>query len=113
VYRPFIITILHFYYLHLDIEQEKVEYFKLLDTLKDRKKFDALMLNPFRTFEKFKEFDGKEIHLYSDWVTENQWASQESLRFFDWQEAVYPNKKIKAGYYLDITEEMIALREKL
>lgn len=122
--RPIIKTILHYYYFNLDmptigtssydpIPPALDRYRKLEEVLsKTKKKFSALIPEPHKTFQKFKDLDGKEVHLYSDWVTENQWASVEGLRIFDWQEAIYPNKKIKEGYFLEITEEMTDLREK-
>ena len=109
--RPIITTTLHHYYFNLEDEGQKDEYMKLrLKLQKTRKLFATLTLEPHKTFKKFREYDGKEVHLYSDWVTNNQWASQEGLRIFDWQQAIYPNEKIKEGYYLDITKEMNELR---
>lgn len=110
--RPIVITTLHHYYFHLEDEKEKIEYHKLVESLiETRKIFTALIREPYKTFQKFKEYDGKKVHLYSDWVTDNQWSSEEGLRIFDWEEAIYPNKRIKEGYYLDITKEMIELRK--
>ena len=31
--------------------------------------------------------------------------------FFDWYEGIYPNKKIRQGHYLNITDEMRAVRQ--
>lgn len=45
-------------------------------------------------------------------VFSNQWneAGDHGRRVFDWYRAVYPNKGIIAGHFLDITDDMRALR---
>ncbi len=37
--------------------------------------------------------------------------SETGWRVFDWYEGIYPNKKIHWGYYLDLTDEMRAVRD--
>jgi hypothetical protein len=48
----------------------------------------------------------------------NQWNTSEDSpepfknhRVFDWYEPIYTNRSIKAGHYLDITSEMISVRQ--
>lgn len=46
-------------------------------------------------------------------IWENQWNTTCGFRVFDWYEGIYPNRNIKKGYYLDVTEEMKPLRKEL
>lgn len=55
--------------------------------------------------------EGAEIELETEHLFDNQWNTTCSHRVFDWYETIYPNKDIKAGHYLDITEEMVRIRE--
>lgn len=51
-----------------------------------------------------------EIELDENNISDNQWKCEQGC-VFDWYEEVLPNKLIKAGHYLDITQEMIDIRE--
>ena len=56
-----------------------------------------------------------EIELETDWITSNQWNTvpmngHDGYRVFDWYEAIYHNRDIKFGHYLDITDEMREVR---
>jgi hypothetical protein len=56
------------------------------------------------------------VELETDFLFDNQWntsptaTSENGLRVFDWSEAIYPNKRIKEGMWLDQTEEMKEIR---
>ncbi len=51
------------------------------------------------------EYELETKHLFSD-----QWNGTE-YRLFDWYEAIYPNTHLKKGYWLEITDEMRAIRQ--
>jgi hypothetical protein len=55
--------------------------------------------------------DGQEIELETDCLFSNQWNST-TARVFDWYEGIYPNRAMRIGHYLEITDEMRAIREK-
>src|SRR6266436_1174217 len=50
-----------------------------------------------------------EITLEPACIFSNQWNSDQG-RVFDWYEGIYPNRKIKSGHWLEITEEMRQVR---
>jgi hypothetical protein len=62
-----------------------------------------------------KPLDGCEVTLETKFLFTNQWntapteTSDKGLRVFDWAEAIYPNKRIKEGQYLEVTKEMTDL----
>jgi len=55
--------------------------------------------------------DGQEIELETDCLFSNQWNST-TARVFDWYEGIYSNRAMRIGHYLEITDEMRAIREK-
>lgn len=63
-----------------------------------------------RTSSSIKE---ESIELETKHLFENQWNTTEASgnrRVFDWFEGIYPNARLKAGHYLDITQEIIDIR---
>ena len=56
-------------------------------------------------------FDSEDIELETSCLFSNQWNTACGKRVFDWYEAIYPNRKIKEGHYLDITDEMRQIRQ--
>lgn len=50
------------------------------------------------------------IDLETEHLFSNQWNSACGFRVFDWYEGIYPNPLIKAGHYLEITDEMREIR---
>lgn len=56
--------------------------------------------------------DGQPVELETRHLFDNQWntgpteTSEQGFRVFDWAEAIYPNRHIKQGHYLEQTEEM-------
>lgn len=51
----------------------------------------------------------EEVTLETKHLFDNQWNTPER-RVFDWYEAIFPNRSIKQGHYLDITPEMREIR---
>lgn len=65
--------------------------------------------------------DGRQVELETGYMYDNQWntapvegVSDKGLRVFDWAQDYMPtdyNKKIKKGHYLDMTPEMVEVRQ--
>lgn len=47
-----------------------------------------------------------QVELMLHFTPGGQWITSTGLRLHDWHEFMYPNKDIKEGYYLDITDEL-------
>lgn len=60
-----------------------------------------------------KHGESEMVELETNYFFSNQWNTAEphNQRVFDWYEGIYPNRHIRAGHYLDITPEMIELRD--
>lgn len=103
----YIETKIHGYRFNIDNPDEREVYLSLKDSLDGRKCFDARH-EPGATDLKIL---GQQdiVRLYTRQIFDNQWISNFG-RLHDWFEAIYPNKKIKEGYYLDMTPEMETLR---
>lgn len=109
-------TKIKYYRYELDKPQDNKEYKLLCENLKNKglKLFDAISLNNYQQktehFNKIKELEQRGfIELDTTYLFNNQWNTTEesfNLRVFNWYEEIYPNKQIKEGYYLEITEEM-------
>lgn len=61
--------------------------------------------------------DGVTVELETKFLFNNQWntapipgVSEKGYRLFDWAQDHLPNKKIKRGHYLDLTDDMVAVR---
>lgn len=113
-------TVLHYYRFDVSNEIEKQEYKKLSAKLKSEglTLFDSISPNHSEYYKKLiAPLDGKAIELETEYLFNNQWntapteTSDKGLRVFDWSEAIYPNKKIKEGMYLDQAEEMQTIRK--
>lgn len=50
------------------------------------------------------------VHLEAEHLFERQANTAEGVRVFDWYQGVYPNAKIKEGYWLEIPEAFSELR---
>lgn len=48
----------------------------------------------------------KVVHIETDYLFNNQFNTKEGLRVMLWSEYIYPNKDIKKGYYLEMTQEL-------
>jgi hypothetical protein len=94
------------YYFDVSGKENAKLYENLCENLqfKGLKMFRCISLTPHEAraafYKKITELG--EVHLALNWITENQWSTQEGFRVFDWREEIYPNKKIKEGYYLDV-----------
>jgi len=94
--------VIHPYYLNTDKEDEKKEYLELVKKLKKEgyekwesvhdtrrdKWINLLLHNGVETLDIFYSFDGEVQHLGN------------RGRVFNWYECIYPNSRIKKGYYL-------------
>lgn len=116
-----LITTLHWYRFNTENESEKEKYLKMSETLKEKglKVFGHIDMNlgKSREFRKILEnLNSKTIELETEHLFNNQWntepveGSTSGLRVFDWSETIFPNKKIKEGYWLDQTPEMTEIR---
>jgi hypothetical protein len=93
-------------------KKNQEDYKKLSEKLK------ASGLRCFNVIElaKKNQLSGGIVELECDHLFDNQWNTTEnsptnpSARIFDWYEAIYPNKNIKAGHYLVITDEIRNIR---
>lgn len=52
------------------------------------------------------------VELDASYLFDNQWNTKDpdNRRLFDWYEAIWPNKNIKQGHYLEITDSMRGAR---
>lgn len=112
-------TTLHYYRFNLDNDNEKTEYKDLCQSLKTKglKLFDSISSDHSKFYkELILPLNNTVITLECEHLFNNQWntakteTSDKGLRVFDWSEAIYPNKRIKEGMYLDQTEEMTEVR---
>jgi len=97
-----IITKLHKFRFDISQPEQKREYQQLCKELKGK----GYKLHASISGIKHVYFDllPDEIKIDTSYVFDNQWHSNVS-RVFDWKEEVYPNKHIKQGYWLKLTEE--------
>lgn len=98
-------TKLHTYYFNISKEDERLAYDEMC---KQREG------NCFRTSgeycSSYRHLNGKTITLSTKHFWYNQWNTDGGVRVFDWAESIYPNRNIKAGHYLDITDKMRHIR---
>lgn len=89
-----------FYQFNIEEENEIKNYKQLKKelTAKGYKMFNAI--KEYSAFETLKQHNKKNIGLYNIGQFDNQIISTIG-RVFYWFEAVFPNKKIKSGYYLE------------
>lgn len=104
-------TTLHHYYFDTDNQAEHKEYEKLKKQLEVSHKFFNVLADP--RVSRDRQNKTETVELDPSFLFNNQWneAGEKGRRLFDWYEAVYPDKKIKEGHWLEITPEMIAIRE--
>lgn len=107
---PTLETTLHRYRFDTSDPRERTDWVKLCNSLKNREGAGHLMnVSASPSEYKKSEMSVKSITLETKCLFDNQWNSTE-MRVFDWYEAIFENRHIKEGHYLDITPEMIAIR---
>jgi hypothetical protein len=105
--RPFVTARLVCYRFTLEDDQQRKQYAELKSKLRQEhgyKVFASLDYSPaghkhLFSFAAWREHDGETVRLYDPEQFTNQYVSNLG-RVFDWKEAIYPNRKIKEGYYL-------------
>lgn len=97
-------TKIHTYRFDISQPDQAQEYEALCARLKDGRHF----FNVLAVHGEHKVNAG-EITLETAFIFSDQWNSDKG-RVFDWYEGIYPNKRIKDGHYLDITDEMREVR---
>jgi hypothetical protein len=106
-------TTLHYY--RYNTETQAAEYAALCTKLRDMglRKFGSISAGHAQWYrESIAPLDGRKVELETAFVFDDQWntAPPAKLCVFDWAEAIYPNKKIKEGMWLEQTDEMRKIR---
>lgn len=113
-------TTLHYYRFDIKKESDRNEYKQLCDKLKGMGLilFDSISSDHSNFYGNLiAPLNGKKITLECEHLFDNQWNTapvkkgHNGLRVFDWSEAIYPNKSIKEGMWLEQTKEMKSVRE--
>ncbi len=106
--NPVIVTKLHKYRFDISQPEQKKEYIALKAELKAKnyKLHDSISGIKHGYFDLLP----CEIKIDISYVFDNQWNSSAG-RVFDWKEEIYPNNKIKQGYWLELTDEHKKARE--
>lgn len=94
------------YYLNLDypIQREKYQAICQERESQDIPLFDCIVTRNEPAIVGSGE--NSTVYLETDCIFDNQWNTQDGRRVFEWFEAIYPNRRIKAGHYLQITPAM-------
>lgn len=112
-------TVLHYYRFCLDKPEQKEKYFELVAKLESKglEKFDSISPKHFEWYrDTIAPIDGQVIELETKFLFQNQWNTaavknyEGGLRVFDWAEAIYPNKDVREGQWLEQTQDMMAVR---
>lgn len=85
------------YYLNLDKEQDHQEYLKICERQKGVKLFNVLVSPRSTYLDQLPENEIISVHQAESF--EDQFITNKG-RLHTWFEAVYPNRRIKEGYYL-------------
>jgi len=113
-------TEISFYEFDISIPTERERYNKLVKTLKAKglKVFDTYQTGDYETHkafnDKIKSLVKTGVELETKHIFNNQWNTSKKshdLRVMDWAEAIYPNKDLKRGYYLTLSDEIKELRK--
>lgn len=103
----------HYYFLHLDRPDEAIEWDRMSAMLTARGYacFAVWAATKREHFHNHSTSDAVDIQ--TNWITNNQWntAAPDNRRVFDWYRGLVPNEKIAQGHYLDLSPELLALRE--
>lgn len=105
---PKIVTQLTGYYLDISKAEDARFYKQILKSLEGRPKFEVTGPEPWRKnmIRKFREENRNSVTLMANFAPGGQWNTVEGYRIHDWHEHIFPNKKIKEGYFLNISQEM-------
>jgi hypothetical protein len=109
--RKTIKTRLHPYEFNLDNQEQNQAYLDLKDSIRhiqgSKEPMPALR-HPAELLDNgVLELELELNHLFADqWNTAPGHGSKNGYRVFNWAENIYEDKRIKRGYYLEITEEM-------
>lgn len=97
-------TKINVYRFDISDKEQAAQYSQLKKELKAKglKLFDAISGAKWDYFDKLRAAESAKISF--DYVFDNQWNTNLG-RLFDWYEEIYPNKKIKQGYWLSLTNE--------
>jgi DNA-directed RNA polymerase subunit RPC12/RpoP len=113
------------YRLNTDTPEGREQYDKILEHLEEMgtkwwqvMEFQAgsikHLIKRFQDPEQLNKLQGyirtDRIKLSTRWISSNQWNEPDGPRVFDSHEIEYPNKPVKEGYYLIITDEIRELR---
>ncbi len=108
-------TTIHTYLFNVDEKEQAEAYLALCEKLKATPGRGHWM-HCYADHDKSEPTPG-EITLETKHLFGNQWNSEaregeeNGLRVFDWYEGIYTNRQYKQGHYLDITDEMVAVRQ--
>jgi hypothetical protein len=109
-------TALHYYRFDISKPEQRDAYNGMCKSLRKLGlvKIDSISSDHHAWYSnKIKPLGGQEIELDTAFVFDNQWNTAEptNLRVFDWSEAIYPDRDIKEGMWLEQTEEMREIRK--
>lgn len=103
---------LHYYRFDISEQQEKDKYDNLVKYLNDKNyKKPFLDVAPYCTskfhlkWSYIAKKDNSELNVYNQTQFDTQFVS-DGIRLHQWCEALYPNKKIKEGYYIIFDKEV-------
>lgn len=122
-------TKLHTYQFNIENDAEKLAYAELKKNVLSKIGFPVHTINVSRgvpaQYPETYNFNamikaiadaGGNVELETEHLFSNQWSSapvpgitDKGLRLFNWSETIYPNKRIKSGYWLEQTPEMYAI----
>ena len=101
-------TKIHYYRFDTSNPEEKREYDALRTKLTDGRHWMNCLAS--QNEYGYSHAAGVEnIELETKFLFSNQWNST-TARVFDWYEPIFDNRRIKAGHWLEITDEMREIR---
>lgn len=103
-------TGINVYRFDISDKEQAAQYAELKKELEANglKLFDAISGHKWGYFDKLADAGTAKISL--EYVFDNQWNTNLG-RLMDWYEEIYPNKKLKQGYYLTLTDKHHKARE--
>lgn len=91
-------AIFHFY--RFNIDEEKHKYLELCNFLSSLNYKNFNTLYNFELTNLWQEWDNSKIKILNVNQFEDQYVTNKG-RLHQWSEVIFPNRKIKKGYYLD------------